>query len=78
MLSSLYRGDFFMNFNNDEYLPRLIDKNLDDYLKVFGALSVDYLLKDLNGVEKHGHLLSMQKVLSILMMMKQKKEHYLI
>ena len=30
-----------MNFNNDEYLPRLIDKNLDDYLKVFGALSVE-------------------------------------
>lgn len=30
-----------MNFNNDEYMPRLIDKNLDDYLKVFGALSVE-------------------------------------
>ena len=30
-----------MNFNNDEYLTRLIDKNLDDYLKVFGALSVE-------------------------------------
>ena len=30
-----------MNFNNDEYLPWLIDKNLDDYLKVFGALSVE-------------------------------------
>ena len=30
-----------MNFNKDEYLPRLIDKNLDDYLKVFGALSVE-------------------------------------
>ena len=30
-----------MNFNKDEYMPRLIDKNLDDYLKVFGALSVE-------------------------------------
>ena len=30
-----------MNFNNDEYMPRLIDKNLDDYLKVFGALYVE-------------------------------------
>ncbi len=25
-----------MNFNKDEYMPRLIDKKLDDYLKVFG------------------------------------------
>ena len=30
-----------MNFNKDEYMPRLIDKKLDDYLKVFGALSVE-------------------------------------
>ena len=30
-----------MNFNKDEYMPRLIDKNLDDYLNVFGALSVE-------------------------------------
>ena len=30
-----------MDFNKDEYMPRLIDKNLDDYLKVFGALSVE-------------------------------------
>ena len=30
-----------MNINNNEYMPRLIDKNLDDYLKVFGALSVE-------------------------------------
>lgn len=30
-----------MNFNKEEYLPRLVDKTLDNYLKVFGALSVE-------------------------------------
>ncbi len=30
-----------MNFNEKEYLPRLIDEKLDEYLKVFGALSVE-------------------------------------
>ena len=33
--------DDIMNFKEDEYLPRLIDDKLDDYLKVFGALSVE-------------------------------------
>ncbi len=30
-----------MNFNEKDYLPRLIDKKVDDYLKVFGAISVE-------------------------------------
>ena len=63
-----------MNFNNDEYMPRLIDKNLDDYLKVFGALSVEgpkWCGKTWTS-SKHA------KVPFILMMMKLKKEHYLI
>lgn len=30
-----------MNFNESEYLPRLIDKKVEEYLSVFGALSVE-------------------------------------
>lgn len=30
-----------MRFSNEKYLPRLVDKNIDEYLKVFGALSVE-------------------------------------
>lgn len=30
-----------MNFNDQEYLPRLMDEKLEEYLKVFGALSVE-------------------------------------
>lgn len=30
-----------MNFMEKEYLPRLADKTLEDYLKVFGAVSVE-------------------------------------
>lgn len=30
-----------MNFNESEYLPRLLDKKVDEYLGVFGALSVE-------------------------------------
>lgn len=30
-----------MNFKENEYLPRLIDRKIDDYLLVFGALSVE-------------------------------------
>ncbi len=30
-----------MKFNENEYLPRLIDKQIEDYLKVFGAISVE-------------------------------------
>lgn len=30
-----------MNFDESEYLPRLIDKKMEDYLQVFGALSVE-------------------------------------
>lgn len=30
-----------MSFNKDEYLPRLLDKKLDDYLQVFGAISIE-------------------------------------
>lgn len=30
-----------MNFSESEYLPRLIDKKVEEYLRVFGALSVE-------------------------------------
>ena len=30
-----------MRFNENNYLPRLIDKQIEDYLKVFGAISVE-------------------------------------
>ena len=30
-----------MNFNEKEYLPRLLDKKIEEYLNVFGALSVE-------------------------------------
>ena len=30
-----------MNFTEKEYLPRLADKTLENYLKVFGAVSVE-------------------------------------
>lgn len=35
------KGKCLMNFNEKEYLPRLIDRRIDEYLKVFGALSVE-------------------------------------
>lgn len=30
-----------MNFNENEYLPRLLDKKVEEYLSVFGAISVE-------------------------------------
>ena len=30
-----------MSLKKDEYLPRLIDKKIDDYLQIFGAISVE-------------------------------------
>lgn len=30
-----------MNFNESEYLPRLLDKKVEEYLSVFGAISVE-------------------------------------
>ena len=30
-----------MSLKKEEYLPRLIDKKIDDYLQIFGAISVE-------------------------------------
>ena len=30
-----------MIINNKEYMPRLIDKKIDEYLQVFGAISIE-------------------------------------
>lgn len=30
-----------MNFDEEEYLPRLVDTKLEKYLKVFGAVSLE-------------------------------------
>ena len=50
-----------MNFNENKYMPRLVDEKIEKYLKVFGAISVE----DQNGVEKLGLLLNTQIVLFI-------------
>lgn len=30
-----------MNFNENKYMPRLVDEKIEKYLKVFGAISVE-------------------------------------
>ena len=30
-----------MNYNEKEYLKRLVDKNIERYLEIFGAISVE-------------------------------------
>lgn len=34
-------GGYVMRFNKEEYVPRLVDKQIDDCLSVFGAISVE-------------------------------------
>ena len=61
VIFSIIKDAIKMNFKKNEYIPRLIDKQVKEYLKFL----VQYQSRDLNGVEKLGLLLIMQKVLYI-------------
>ena len=77
-----------MNFNENKYMPRLVDEKIEKYLKVFGAISVEgpkwcgktwSSIKHANSIVYLDDDETFEKAsVNIKMMMKHLKKHLLI